>query len=415
MNNQLNRLSFINHKYKFLVLAYLLTGLWVTFEIYLGISSFFITAYIYSALGFVLYSAGKKLKLPSNILLLIFSALLALFVAEFVLRFIVKYPITYSEQRGNGYSSLYKSTRQDYLDIKLLGGRKDIYTLEFDSGEVRNYNCADYQFPAETCNALGLRGKLPGKTKNLTAFFGDSFTEGVGAPIDSSIPALVGKHITDQDSNTAVLNAGVSGNDIFFDWQMVQKLAPRYHLKELVFIINTTDITDVVVRGGIERFCPNGNLSYNAAPWWEPLYAVSFVFRLAMHNAFKLNYLLLSPEQEASAKVLAVKKITALLNDKIAPWAKGRDILVTVVLIPIERDTQPKNEDYTGLSKGLMNVEGVRFLDCLSLIKAVPNISDLYWPADKHFKPGGYNLISRYIIDNYYRPDSLKEPRSAQY
>ena len=388
------------YKYKIPVIIYIVWGLSICLDFFLGVSSFLTTIYIYSIAALALLAISRKLNMSANFKLLMFSVLLALFGAEFVLRFIVKYPVTYSEKRGEGYYSIYKSPSRDYIQFKLLSNRKNFHTLEFDSGEVRNYECSDYHFPDENCNALGLRGRLPAKNKKVVLFLGDSFTEGVGAPADSSIPFLVNKHITAADSNAAVLNGGVAGNDMFFDWKMLQKLSPRYPIKQVVFISNTTDIGDVLVRGGNERFCPNGNLSYNAAPWWEPIYSVSFVFRLIMHNALKLNYLLLTPEQEQIQKQDAANKMALLLKNEILPWAKSRNIPVLVVLIPMYPDIGTTNGDYSRLYNALKSVPGLQLLDCMPAIETQANVHDLYWPMDGHFKPVGYNIISQYIINS---------------
>jgi hypothetical protein len=388
------------YKYKIPIIIYILWGLSICLDFFLGLSTFLTTIYIYSFAALVLLALSRKLNLSANFKLLMFSVLLALFGAEFILRFIVKYPITYSEKRGEGYYSVYKSPSRDYIQFKLLGIRKDFHTLEFDSGEVRNYECSDYHYPDENCNALGLRGKLPAKNKKVVLFLGDSFTEGVGAPTDSSIPFLVNKHIVAGDSNAAVLNGGISGNDMFFDWKMLQKLAPLYALKQVVFISNTTDIGDVLVRGGNERFCPNGNLSYNPAPWWEPLYSVSFVFRLIMHNALKLNYLLLTPEEEQIRKQAAADKMTALLKNEIVPWANSHGVPVLVVLIPLYPDISATEGDYNRLYNGFKSVPGIQLLNCMPAIKSQTNIPGLYWPTDGHFRPAGYNIISQYIINS---------------
>jgi lysophospholipase L1-like esterase len=83
-------------------------------------------------------------------------------------------------------------------------------------GEVRDNQCGDYQYADDICNGLGLRGELPDKKKKIILFLGDSFTEGAGAPVDSSVPELLRKYVVSNDSTSDVLNAGIAGNDIFF-------------------------------------------------------------------------------------------------------------------------------------------------------------------------------------------------------
>jgi len=380
--------------------VYALTGLWLGINLWQGIADFLSTLYIYSLAALLLYVLSKKINLSKNLLLGLASVVLAFLMAEITLRFIVRYPLTYSEENGAGYNSIYKGAMQDNIWPKTVQRRPDVHTLQFDPGEIRDNNCGDYQYANDTCNALGFRGPLPPKNKKIILTLGDSFTEGAGAPADSSYPALLRNYITATDTNFDVLNAGISGNDIFFDWRMVQKLAPQYQLKKLIFLINSTDITDIMTRGGSERFLPNGYLAYKSGPVWEPLYAVSFVFRLFIHNALKLDYLFLNQQQAANARTQSAQLMTNLVKQQIVPWAKNKGIEVVLVLHPLNHEMGQQRKDYDLLLNAFDNIEGAKVLNCMPVLQATGNPESLYWPNDWHFKPQGYNLIAKYIFEN---------------
>jgi len=53
--------------------------------------------------------------------------------------------------------------------------------------------------------------------------------------------------------------------------------------------INTSDILDVIKRGGNERFNDDGTTSGKVGPRWELIYKYSYVFRRITHVFFKYN------------------------------------------------------------------------------------------------------------------------------
>ncbi len=388
---------------KLLFVLYGLCGLGVYLNLYFGISNFFTTGYTYSLVALLCFYSFKKLRLSPAVALGVYAFLFSLFAAEFSIRYILKYPLSYGEQNGGDYILVDRHQKRNDFLFKYIKGRKDIYTLQFDSGEIRNYSCPDYPYPDERCNAFGLRGALPDKNKKIILTLGDSFTEGLGAPADSCYPALLRNYIVAKDSLQDVLNAGVAGNDIFFDWKMLQKLQDRYQLKQLIFLMNVTDVNDVATRGGKERFKPDGFLQFKARPAWEPLYAVSFVFRLFMHNVFKLDYNLQTEQQVTARNAEALNKIQELMKKEIIPWSQQHGTGILFVLHPLRHQVKENDLLYRQMLYTLQQVNGAKVLDCLPAIKTQNRAEDLYWPNDQHFKPAGYNIIANLVIDSCYR------------
>lgn len=388
---------------KIILSLYLFIGFVVYLQLFFGTSDFFTTTYTYSLIGGLFYCYAKNSHVHTNVSLLVYALIIGIFIGELSIRYIVKYPLSYGEQNGGGYILVDQYQKRSNIRFKYLEGRKDLFTLQFDSGEIRDNNCLDYQYANDTSNTLGFRGVLPNKKKKIILVLGDSFTEGAGAPADSCFPFLLRKHIAQKDSSLDVLNAGVSGNDIFFDWKMVQKLAPKYQLKQLVFVMNTTDINDVATRGGNERFCANGLLDYHSQPWWEPVYAVSFVFRLFVHKVLHLDYSLLSPQQVETRNRLALEKISNLITNEIIPWSQKNGVAILIVTHPLSYEFDNNKSNYTPLIKTLRNIDSLKVVDCLPALKTKNNIKDLYWEHDLHFKPKGYNIITNIVIDSCYR------------
>ena len=191
---------------------------------------------------------------------------------------------------------------------------------------------------------------------------------------------------------------------------MVHKLENRYRLNRLLFLMNTTDINDVATRGGNERFTADGFLQYQPGPWWEPVYALSFVGRLFVNNAMKLDYNLQTQEQCSAAHRQAINKIAGLLKTEIVPWSKRTGVPVAIALHPLnwEYENATPGNDYAALLTALQSIQGIAVVDCLPELKAKATGKKLYWQHDQHFKPGGYNIIARYIYQTIYSVDSLK-------
>lgn len=387
-------------KNKRFVYVYVLTGIYIYINLFFGISNFATTFFTYTLLGILSYKALTYFSVRTNIKLLFYALIGALFLSEVAIRYIIRYPLSYGEQNGGSYILVDYYQRKSNIRFKYLEGRKDLYTLEFDPGEIRYNDCGDYQYANDTCNALGLRGKLPAKEKNIVLVLGDSFTEGAGAPADSTIPSMLGDYFAFKDSALGVINAGIAGNDIFFDWKMLQKIASKYTVRQVFFILNATDINDVATRGGNERFNKNGLLTYNKQPWWEPIYAVSYVFRLISHNVLKLNYNLLSPEQQNARNAEALHAIRTLIAEEILPWCNTRQIDPIFVTFPLTSNLT-NNIEYTKLTTTLKDIAHLRLINCYDSVASHPLGKNLYWPNDLHFTSEGYKTVTNCIIANY--------------
>jgi len=364
-------------------------------------SNFSTTVVIYLLLSAIPLLVLRKHPRFQNVALLLISALLVLFCAEVFLRFLRKDPITYSEMHGNGYVSMYRTDVGDNWYVLRKEGRKDIHTLEWAPYEVRDNKTLDYQYPDYQCNARGLRGKLPHANQKVVLTLGDSFNEGAGAPCDSTYPVLLEKQLQARDTSWAVINGGVSGNDPFFDWQMLKKLHAAFAITDVVFLINSTDINDVQMRGGMERFLPSGELNYTDGPWWEPIYAISFVSRLFFHGVMKVERNLMTSEAHVHTMTSASLQIGQLFREVVVPFCESNAIRVHIVTHPLPHEFSENSEVYERMQSVLSNISGVSQCDCRIPLQRFANGDELYWPNDRHFKPKGYALLSECVFQGF--------------
>lgn len=378
-----------------------LAASWLYSLFVFGESGFHTTVLIYVMLGGVFFLSFRALRW-NNLLLSILSMLAVLLMAEAFLRFVRKDPITYSEMNGQGYASMYKADVSNNYDVITLGGRSDALTLHYPANYSVPMASVDFEFENCTTNELGLRGSLPKQGTSVVLTLGDSFTEGAGAPCDSSYPELLGGLLMMMNSPLHIINGGVSGNDPFFDFQMLQKLQANYQPEQVIFLVNTTDINDVMMRGGLERFLPSGRLNYRDAPWWEPIYAVSFVSRLFFHGIVGVGMDLLKAEEKQAYRIEALSQIRDLFKNHVAAFAKKNGIKVSVVTMPLRYEMQSASEDYTYLIGALSGIPDIEFIDCRPMLMAHADIDGLYWPRDGHFQPVGYARLAECVYHHVF-------------
>jgi hypothetical protein len=207
------------------------------------------------------------------------------------------------------------------------------------------------------------------------------------------------QNIAQRDAQYAVLNAGVSGSDPFFNFKMLQHIAEIYEVKQAVFMINESDVNDVLCRGGMERFRENGALAFRPSPWWEPCYAYSFVFRLYMHSIYKIGWSLYTPEREFEMKKQAINTLADLFSSHIVPWAAKRNVKVIVVLQPMRSDAEHTSEIYAQMQANFTSINGLKYVDLLPELKHLGNMEQQYWEIDGHFRPIGYANVANIIYE----------------
>lgn len=364
--------------------------------------SFAITLLAYLYIGLVVYAGGKLPFATKERQLVSYSVLAALLIAETALRLHGGFPLTYPETNGGNYTSEYYA--QMFLNEEFLAnnkGRKDIYHKEFAPYQTRDIaNAEGVVRPLETYNALGFRGKLPQKNKKVILCLGDSFTEGACVTLQHSYPYLLGQYIAEMDTVAEVMNVGVSGNDPFYEFKTLEKLTARYNVSTAIFLINPSDVEDVVCRGGYERFCPDGTLHFRPTPWWERLYGLSLIVRLLTHNVLGLDYRFHTAEENKQLKELAVQSISLFLKNVIKPYCIRNKIRLMVFVHPFKVDLE-KKEDYNYFVSKITSAGAIEVIDLYDKIKKGGAPQKLYYAVDGHFKAKGYDIAAHAIFDTY--------------
>lgn len=381
--------------------------------LYYGIAYITTTLFLYLIVGFSLYKltgyiGGKyNTNTARNIQLSIVSLLLFLFVGELVLRYVVKLNLTRKETMSGFYSSEYKrhlirSHYNKYIKGYTLGW---YFTNSPFSESKATGSEFDYKFKY---NSLGLSSKeiSPSDTNQLIITLGDSYTEGVGAAQDSSWPYQL-SYMLNADTTigrTTVLNAGKNGSDVCYEYILLQKLLNKYKPKVVILATNTTDIDDIIIKGGMERFKPDSTVQYNQGPRWESIYATSFIARAILHTVLDLDWTLLSIEKKKLAEQQAINTITKTI-ESAARLAQLKQFKLIVTLNPIQYEVSTEPLRYSQLSKELSSVKSIDYINLRNEYAkggriTTTNYQQYYWPIDKHNNAEGYKIWAEIVASH---------------
>ena len=366
---------------------------------YFSYADFITTSTIYALLLIIIFYLKKKKVLGSRVFLFCFSFFISFYLAEFFLRYIYKYPLSYNEQNGKIYASASKGLWLENFSLRKEGYRKNLHTLEFRPFEDRSIaSCENISMPIETYNKFGMRGNIPDLNKKTVVTFGDSFTEGACVSWGKSYPKALENKLLGIDSNFAVLNAGISGNDPFFDWKMLRRLKDSLKIYTAVFLINSTDISDIMIRGGNERFLLNGDIKYIDTPWWERVYAFSLVFRLMIHNVWDYDRNLMTHKERERREKIAFENLKNLFHKDIIPFCFERNIKLIIAIHPLEWELNDKL-NYNVLISSFHQTDNAIVIDTYNPIYENNKKSSIYLAIDKHFNEKGSEIIADEIFN----------------
>jgi lysophospholipase L1-like esterase len=335
---------------------------------------------------------NSKLKIITVNIIVIIIAI------EVVLRLFGQYT-TYSEKRGNGYESYYGQKKDSWLWI--WTPEKDFV---LDHKEFRfNYKI----------NSLGVREKeFPLKKKDSVKriiTIGDSFTEGVGVPYDSSWPRIFEKGLeADYPARFEVLNAGVSGSDPFYYFKFYEQVLYKYKPDLLVVSMGNSEMTDYAYRGGFERFKADSTTQFRKAPWFEGIYKFSYIARFVVHVACGYNETLMTKAQLEEIKTNGLRDITGCIN-KLDDLCKANSCKLVVVLFPHPDECVPGYEksDYKNYFSvfpvaGIVDTSKVCLVninDCIFSTVTPANIDAYRWQMDRHYNAAGYQIYAKCVRD----------------
>ncbi len=349
---------------------------------------FFISFFLVSALKSVGVITGK---IPDAIGAAFFSVLIALIVFEGILRLLKMNP-TYLETIGqSAYLSLYDP------------GMKNAFWHVYEPNDTTHVSRGDF-FYSRRFNSMGLAErevnlKDTGTKKILC--LGDSFTEGVGTVADSTWPRELERALnTCSRDSYLVYNAGVSGCDPVYNYHLLRGKLWDVNWKAVIFCVNGTDLPEVLIRGGMERFKPGNKVAYANPRVWEPLYGSLYIVRYLVLDILKYDWTLHPVSESKQLNITSAQKIRdVLINAQSELNQRGVEMLVVIHPLSYDATKGVYNGYMDTLKSKLVIVKPLDmlpyFLDSAGLTKN--NYTDYYWPNDGHFKTLGYRVMGHKV------------------
>ena len=382
--------------------------------LWLGLSNIISSLIIYTSIFFafhILLGKAFGARLTTNGRVLFTSICLSIIILELGLRTTTDKYQSYSERNGSfWYACRFSKIRLENLILQFNQDDLRLYV----SGKSTTYIDQKPEFSYHhTFNSNGLRNEEICTEKIDSSFvivgFGDSFTEGVGAPQDSNWVALLEDDLTRCKGNLLAVNAGKNGSDIVYEaYKLVHLIHQAYKPRLVIFSINTSDIGDLIDRGGGERFVAKDKVVYKDGPWWKYLYSFSYVWRAFVHEVVGVELSLYSKEAYQKLEKEAKNLIYSTIMNEIVPFARDNNIQTLFVFTPGEHELDNDSFALAELSAELANQE----INVLNLHKDFSNFSDsntdYYWDIDGHCKSQGYLLWSKAIANEIEQQGLIK-------
>jgi len=351
--------------------------------------------------------------LRGNILLSINAVLFTFFVIEGGLRASryvkdlmeghmtsITYNSQYAEPEDIGWYYNWDTNGTHALPLK---GTDSIYKRE-----VNDEGFPDDDFPLQ---------KQPNEFRIIS--MGDSFTEGDGAPADSTWVQLLEDMLNARYEKLTFsnFNAGVIGNDPYFNYMMLKGRLLKYNPDLVIATVNRTDIWDILKRGEMERFLEDGDLAYNEPPWWEWFYAISYIHRRFLNQFFGYDHLLQTPKQRKQAQQEAVNGLVDLM-ERFRDLGQKKDFKFMMVFHPLMDEARKNNyRFFSSIIDVLKEKPGIHTVDMLDLFINDANMNEdkpgkYYWLDDGHHTSQGYLLFAKLIQQQLEERKLLPKPSS---
>jgi lysophospholipase L1-like esterase len=312
-----------------------------------------------------------------------------LLVFEFSLRWSGKFA-TYGEKTGIGYISLYALPGVKWF-LKHEPGHHQRVEAEFsESVSVNAEGFSDTEWPL---------AKAQDEVRIVT--LGDSFVEGVGSlHPDANYPRMLEailRTTADERLHITVMNGGIAGSDPVFNLQALQRVFLKYKPDIIIQSVNGSDWEDLSLRGGLNRFNEDGTIKIRA-PWFEPIYANSYLFRAVLLTLFRYQTDLMSGSGLRRRTEKAIKTICDVLEiERSLAQQNAADLVV--VMQPMSQDFDKEPEHWHELME-CASERATKVIDLreeLLTTASRDSLARLYWPADGHFNPDGYRAYATIV------------------
>lgn len=388
-------------------LIYALSEIYLFTTGYVFIIAIFIIIYYIIKIVLIIFKADKIVILNTRLLMISIS--IALLISELIIQLLGNYSLYLETRNKFYYYSFFKSYDIGYYHIR----------TPFSTYYIQN---AEYNY-IRTANSLGLSDKETNVNKLTDEYriigLGDSFTEGDGTDKDSTWLKELERNMNKYSLKQKVsfINAGICGSDPYFEYILLKDKLLKYKPNLIIAAFNYSEIDDIIIRGGIERFAKDSTISINYKPLLAFVYGTTHISRVILNNIYKFNYLLLTYDEYETQKKKALDKIYKSV-EMISQLAKENNFKLIITLHPSKPDIKNNNFHYfdsveLNIKKNLPSVEVFNMYDYFINVEKIDSINykNYYWILDGHHNAKGYSAFGRgieYELNKLGIIDSLK-------
>jgi hypothetical protein len=335
---------------------------------------------------------------------LLLTSFVALLCGELFLRNVLRRYPSYLEENGQ---SMYASQDREPLRTALVRPPREpedhLWLILPRPHSAWSKAGPDFSF-AHRYNSLGLRDDEPVMSKspgeNRIVALGDSFTEGVGTDEDSTWVKQLERQLNALGLKRRVrtINAGLAASDPFYEYLLLEKKLLAFDPDLVIVAVNATDVDNVRVRGGLERFGPDGSIVYRAGPRWEWLYGASYIVRHVAHDLLDYNWYLLKRSEMEMVESQSIDLLEEGLM-LFAETSRAHEFELVIVVHPLKEEL---DEDFLHLQPLVdrLRSRDIRVVDLFDYYRSAEGIpagktGDYYWKLDGHHNLRGYELFAR--------------------
>lgn len=331
--------------------------------------------------------------MKSNLLLLFVSIVSSLLLFEAGLRLSGVFD-THSEK--NTLDGDYFSVRQNEL--------LDSWYWVHPPNDTLVFRQQEFTF-SRTTNTLGLSDVewVSNDSIYTVLGLGDSFTEGTGVSTDSTWLKVAESRLNQSLSvPVSTMNAGVGGSDPVFEYLLFETKLLDYRPDLVILSINSSDLYEIALRGGFERFKEDGTTG-RPVPNWETLYEHSHFIRFCVRKLLGFNENLIPMSEAKRNRERFVPMIESIIS-KMDSLSNAYQFDFLVIVHPIMVDFKYgsyADDEMNTLIKNLSQSD-VHCIDIREKLvnkgfRSLQDVESIYWPIDGHFNQTGYALFGEFV------------------
>jgi len=321
--------------------------------------------------------------------------ILILFVFEMALRQMGSFA-TYGEQNGgrNYYSQITGENRDSWYYLHEANRSIAFQKIEFDWTRTTNsLGLSEMEIPIE---------KTSGEFRILA--LGDSFTEGDGVPYDSTWLKIMEHSLSTKYPGRQIrtINAGIGGSDPVYQYVLLRDSLLQLLPDLVILSTNETDLYEVSIRGGMDRFRADGTIKLMEEPSWEWIYGISHIARFLIRTVGGYSASLGLGKQHPPDQ--GPKVIAQAISD-IEELGKIHQFQTLVITHPLQSEMYHQsgdNGEYMTQLQAKVRKSSVPLLDLKPLYQVQgyttrEKTAEIFWAKNGHFNAFGYQLYGEWV------------------